>query len=50
MFAKDPRANGVRKDKLAEAMSRLVADNKIHVRSYGKPSRPYFEIVRGAAP
>jgi RecA-family ATPase len=50
LFSKDPRANGTRKDRLANAMGRLFAANKIHVVQYGKPSRPYFEIARGPHP
>jgi RecA-family ATPase len=50
LFSKDPRANGTRKDRFASAMSRLFAASKIHVVQYGKPSRPYFAIARGAHP
>jgi RecA-family ATPase len=50
MFANDPRAKGVPKARFAEAMNRLFAANKIHIASYGRPSRPYFKIARGAKP
>ena len=48
VFSKDLRANGVRKDRFAAAMSRLFAANKIHVGTYGRPSRPCSRIARGA--
>jgi RecA-family ATPase len=44
-FSKDPRANGTGKDRFVEAMRRLFASNKIHVTSYGRPSRPYSKIA-----
>ena len=51
-FAKEPEAKGahVTKDAFAKAMTRLFADNKIHVESYGRPSRPYSQLAMGAKP
>jgi RecA-family ATPase len=48
MFSKDPRVNGIRKDRLAAAMNRLFATNQIHVATYGKPSNPHYQLARGA--
>jgi RecA-family ATPase len=50
MFSQDPRANGTPKTRFAAAMNRLFAANKIHVRTYGRPSRPNSKIARGARP
>jgi RecA-family ATPase len=45
-FAKEVSAKGTRKADLEAAMRRLFADGKIRVDSYGRPSRPYFKLVR----
>jgi RecA-family ATPase len=50
LFARDPRVRAIPKARFAEAMHRLFAANKIHVGSYGRPSRPCFKIARGARP
>jgi hypothetical protein len=50
LFANDPRAKGASKARFAAAMNRLFAANKIHIATYGRPSRPYFKIARGIRP
>jgi len=50
LFSRDPGANGTGKNRMTAAMSRLFASNRIHVGNYGRPSRPYSKIVRGAHP
>jgi RecA-family ATPase len=52
-FAKETEAKKVhmRKPDLEEAMRRLFASSKIHIETYGRPSRPYSRLtVRGATP
>jgi len=44
MFSK---ANGLAKARFAAAMDRLFAANKIHVGTYGRPSRQCYKIARG---
>src|SRR5262249_21387880 len=44
MFSK---ANGLTKARFAAAMDRLFAANKIHVGTYGRPSRQCYKITRG---
>jgi RecA-family ATPase len=46
-FRKEKEASGLRKEDLADAMRRLFAVGKIHIESYGKPSRPYSRIRIG---
>jgi hypothetical protein len=48
MFSRDQRAKGVSKSRFVAAMNRLFAANRIHVGAYGRPSRPYSKIARGA--
>jgi RecA-family ATPase len=43
----EARSCGLRKDDLNGAMLRLFEHNKIHVKSYGRPSRPASRIARG---
>jgi RecA-family ATPase len=50
MFSKDPRANSTSRAKFAAAMDRLFATNKIHVGTYGRPSKQSSKITRGACP
>src|SRR5262249_54428776 len=45
MFSK---ATATSKARFADAMQRLFTANKIHVATYGKPSRQYCKIARGA--
>jgi RecA-family ATPase len=47
MFCKERDANGCRKDDFAGAMRRLFEAGKIHVESYGRPSRPYTRVKEG---
>jgi RecA-family ATPase len=49
-FAKDPRANGIRKDAFEAAMMRLFAKKKIRIGHHGKLSdlRPHIEPVETA--
>jgi RecA-family ATPase len=47
-FSKEKEATGLRKGDFADAMRRLFAAKKIHVESYGKPSRPYTRIRIGS--
>ena len=49
-FASDPEAKAahVSKQALANAMDRLFASDKIHVETYGRPSRQYSRLVAGA--
>jgi hypothetical protein len=52
-FAKETEAKKVhmRKPDLEEAMRRLFAFGKIHIETYGRPSRPYSRLtLRGAMP
>jgi RecA-family ATPase len=46
-FRREKEASGFRKEALADAMRRLFAAGKIHIESYGKPSRPYSRIRIG---
>jgi RecA-family ATPase len=48
-FAEEPEAKaaGLGSRAFAEAMRRLFADNKIHLESYGRPSRPASKLVSG---
>jgi RecA-family ATPase len=46
VFSQDQRARGTSKARLASAMERLFAAKKIHVATYGRPSRPYSKLVR----
>jgi len=50
LFAQDPRAGGVSKTRFAAAMNRLFGNNKIHVAPYGKPSKGFTKIAKGAHP
>jgi len=45
MFSK---ANGLTRARFAAAMDRLFAANKIHVGTYGRPSRQCYKIARGS--
>jgi hypothetical protein len=49
MFAQEKGADGKKISKIAfeEAMSRLFAANKIHVESYGPPSRGWYRLALG---
>jgi RecA-family ATPase len=49
VFNQDQRARGTSKVRLASAMERLFAAKKIHVATYGRPSRPYSKLVRGTS-
>jgi RecA-family ATPase len=44
-FSREPDANGIRKIEFTAAMRRLFLTNKIHVESYGPPSRQSSQIV-----
>jgi hypothetical protein len=46
-FADDAEAkkHGIRKADFKAAMSRLFSANKIHVATYGRPSRPYSKLA-----
>jgi RecA-family ATPase len=46
-FAKEPAANGVRKEAFAAAMRRLFAVNRIHLQPYGPPSRGTSRLASG---
>jgi RecA-family ATPase len=46
-FSKEKEAAGLRKTDLAVAMRNLFAGSKIHVESYGRPSRPYSRLRLG---
>jgi RecA-family ATPase len=48
-FAADPEAKAAQVSKAAftDAMQRLFAADKIHVETYGRPSRPYTRLVAG---
>jgi hypothetical protein len=50
VFVKEPdsKTAGVTRAALEAAMSRLFNANEIHVETYGRPSRPYSKLVRGA--
>jgi RecA-family ATPase len=52
LFAQEPEAKvaGLTNRALAEAMLRLFAVNKIHVETYGRPSRLAAKIVAGPPP
>jgi len=41
----DAKTQSIRKPDLDAAMRRLFATNKIHVESYGRPSRPYTRLA-----
>jgi hypothetical protein len=49
LFAKDPKAKKERASASAldAAMNRLLADDSIHVETYGRPARPYSKLVKG---
>jgi RecA-family ATPase len=47
VFRKERDAKGFRKDDLDAAMRRLFESEKIHVETYGRPSRPYSRIRLG---
>jgi hypothetical protein len=51
-FAKDPEAVAarVRRPAFAYAMRQLFASNRIHVETYGRPSRPYTKLALGPHP
>ena len=49
-FSKEKDANGFRRDDLAAAMRRLFADGKMHIESYGRPSRPATRLSLGPTP
>jgi RecA-family ATPase len=46
IISQDPRAQGISKRRLAEAMSRLFTAQKIRIEHYGRPSRPNSRIVK----
>jgi RecA-family ATPase len=46
LMSQDPRAQGTSKRRLADAMNRLFAAQKIRVEPYGRPSRPNSRIVK----
>jgi hypothetical protein len=52
VFAGQPEAKAARikKDQLAEAMTRLFAANRIHVETFGRPSRPGYRLRAGPKP
>jgi RecA-family ATPase len=43
------KAAGLKSSALAEAMRRLFAANKIHIETYGRPSRPHMRLAAGPA-
>jgi RecA-family ATPase len=45
----EAKAAGLKSSALAEAMRRLFADNKIHIQTYGRPSRLHMKLVAGPA-
>jgi RecA-family ATPase len=47
MFAKEKAASGFRKSDLEAAMRRLFETGKIHVETYGRPSRPSTRLKAG---
>jgi RecA-family ATPase len=47
-FVKEEEAAGLRKADLADAMRRLFPAGKIHVETYGRPSRPYYRLRTGS--
>jgi RecA-family ATPase len=47
-FAKAQK--GIRKEAFADAMQRLFATDRIHVESYGRPSRQASKLAAGKAP
>jgi RecA-family ATPase len=47
-FSHDPAVKSTSRARLENAMRRLFAADKIHVESYGRPSRPYSKIAAGA--
>jgi hypothetical protein len=47
MFCKERDANGCRKEDFAGAMRRLFEAGKLHVESYGRPSRPASRLREG---
>jgi RecA-family ATPase len=48
MFSKEATAKGTSKARLEESMRRLFAADKIHVETYGRPSRLASKIAAGA--
>jgi hypothetical protein len=50
-FAEDGEAKkqGLRKADFKAAMSRLFSSGKIHVETYGRPSRPYTKLATRSA-
>jgi RecA-family ATPase len=52
LFAQEAEAKTtrIRKPALVDAMRRLFAANRIHLETYGKPSRPFKRLVPGAQP
>ena len=46
LMKQDPRAQGISKRRLIDAMNRLFAARKIRVEPYGRPSRPNHRIVK----
>jgi RecA-family ATPase len=50
-LADDPEAKkqGIRRADFKAAMSRLFSSSKIHVATYGRPSRPYTKLAPGEA-
>ncbi len=47
LFCKEREASGFRKEDLASAMRRLFEARKLHVESYGRPSRPASRLRLG---
>jgi hypothetical protein len=47
VFARDPEAKGVKRNRFAEAMDRLFGRDAICVKPYGAPSDGTFRIARG---
>jgi len=52
LFAQEAEAKAARvgKKALADAMRRLFASNRVHLETYGKPSRQFKRLVPGVAP
>jgi RecA-family ATPase len=46
----EAKAAGLKSGALAGAMRRLFAANKVHIQTYGRPSRRHMRLVAGPAP
>jgi hypothetical protein len=51
LFEQEPEAKAAhfKKKAFADAMSRLFADNRIHIQTYGRPSRQCRRLAPGPA-